>query len=512
VSDQQSLLNEFLQDLRKKQAGLEAGAALLLDTLAPRTAQLLRLSAIPHQYSEDILSILSPELERGEIKKRCEEFSEFSFVSSYGAYWVLSDQVRRYLFLQWLTPQHVQNFQQASARLAAFFEPQSVQSQGELAEIAIKRRMFHLVGADQESGFGEFERLFRRARHNRWLSECSQLVRLMHEYDNFLSPSYRAWLKYHEAKLSADRSDLEVAEARYQEVLDDPAAPRELRTAAYVRIGYVHNERRNWDEAIHCYNSALQLAANARVPGILHDIGAAYRDKGDLEHAEALLQRSINLALKEGNLSDQALAWNSLGTLALKRRDGNVAAQAFEKSLDALMQSNEEFRTAQVYNNLGLVYCDVPDWERSEGYFMKSLEIASRAGDTSGQAFALSNMARVQASQGNLKNAVLSYTKAIDLFTEVRHRYDAALVKHNRGKLFAKMEERQPASKDFIEAIETFRSLGKHKEAIAVVTDLRRLDAPAGLPWWIWIMIGIFVLFVLLLLTLAFVVSAAEPG
>jgi tetratricopeptide (TPR) repeat protein len=417
--------------------------------------------------------------------------------------------VRQHFFSQWLKPPFAEEFAAASGRLADFFKLRIERSRGGAAETARRRRMFHLIGANKESGFREFELLLRRARHNRLYSECSQLVRLVHEYDGFLGSRCRVWLAYHDAKLSADLRELDRAETGYKGVLNDPNSSPEQRSAAYVRLGYVYNEGRNRDDAIRCYERGLALAENAEsmnhtLPRILHDLGAAYRDKGDLERAEVLLKRSVGLAQEQHNLSSLALAYNSLGTLALKRRDVAAAVAAFEKSLDALVRNEDLFRTAQVYNNLGLAFADLPDWTRAGDYFRKSLEIKSKARDTLGQASALSNMARVQASQGDLQAAIESSTRAIDLFANMRDLYNVALVKHNRGKLFRRMNEHERARKDFTEASEALRTLGRSDEAAAVIEDLEGLDAQIGLPWWAWAAIGLYVLSVSIVLLALF--------
>lgn len=521
MSDQPDPLREFQRRMGTA-AELTPGASaeLLLDVMDVQSAKLLRLCAIPHRFDIDVLHTLAPELNRGEIEDRCAEYSQLSFVSADADGWALHDGIRRHFFSQWLEPQFTQDFANASQRLATFFKARMERSRGEAAETARRRHMFHLFGVDQDAGFQEFLLLLRRARGNRFFSESTQLVRLVHEYDGFLASRYRLWLTYHEAKLFADLRDLERAETGYHEVLNDADASPEQRSATYVRLGYVYNERGNWDQAIQFYERGLALAENTEsmrhtLPRILHDLGAAYRDKGDLQRAEELLTRSVKLAQEGNNLANLALAYNGLGLLALKRRDVRAAIGAFEKSLDVLMRNDDVFRTAQVYNNLGLAYADLPDWTRSDEYYRKSLDIKSKAGDTWGQASALNNLARVQAARGDLKAAIDSSTRAIDLFAEMRDQCNAAIAKRNRGKLFRRMNEHERARKDFTEAFEALRTLERHAEATAVAEDLQALDVRVGLPWWAWVAIGVFGLLVLLLvvvLVIALVESASHSG
>jgi tetratricopeptide (TPR) repeat protein len=155
---------------------------------------------------------------------------------------------------------------------------------------------------------------------------------------------------------------------------------------------------------------------------------------------------------------------------------------------------------AQIYNNLGLAYADLPDWTRSEECLRKSLDIKAKAGDTLGQANALNNLARVQESRDDLTAAIDSSTQAIALFIDMRDFYTAAVVKHERGKRFRRMNERQSAARDFAEASNEFRALGKTVAADAAARDLLASADTGGLPWWVWGVIVILIVCVLVLI------------
>ena len=505
MSEFPDILREFQRRIgNAAQVEPGAGAKLLLEVMDPDEARLLRLCAIPHHFDADIVHTLAPELDPATIQSRCEGYAELSFVSANADGWALNHGVRRHLFSQWLKPEVAEEFSSASRRLADFFGARAGHLHGEAAETARRLGMFHLLGADRKSGFREFELLNRRARHGRLHSECSQLIRLVHEYDAVLSSCYRLWLAYHEAKLSADLGDLDQAEVGYQRILGDPASPPELRSTTYVRLGYVHRERRNWDEAIRCYEQGLALAEKAEgvrhtMPRILGDLGGALANRGDLVRAEKLLNRSVELAREQQNPSRLALAYASLGALALKRREADAAIHAFKKSLNVLPK-DEFVREGQLYYNLGIAYADLPDWMRSEECLRKSLDIKVKSGDTLGQANALNGLARVQETRGNLKGAIDSSTQAIAHFTDMRDFYSAAVVKRERGKRFRRMNERESAAKDFTEAADEFRALGKTIEADAAARDLRALADTGGLPWWVWGAIVFLILCVVVLI------------
>lgn len=483
--------------------GAGALAELVLEAMDPEGAELLRLCAIPHHCDADVVHVLAPNLDRATIQRRCDEFTQLSFVSVDGDGFALTNAVRRHLFSRWMRPEAVAEFTDVSMRLAEFFRRRADESQGEAAETARRRAMFHLLGADRKAGFLEFERLNRRARHSKMESECSQLIRMVHEYDETLSSCYRLWLAYHEAKLSADLDEFDTAETGYRTILDDPESPQELRATTYVRLGYIHMQRWNWDRAIECYQQGLELAERTEGvrhirPRVLGDLGLALAGRGELERAETYLRRSVEAARAQGDPSNLALACSNVGALYLKRREPLPAIAAFQEALNALPK-DQFVREGQIYTNLGWAYSYLPDWSKSEDAFSKSLAIKAKSGDTSGQAYALNGMARVEEVQGDMDAAIANSTRAIELFTDRRDFYNAAVVKYERGRRFRKMNERGRASTDFSEAADEFRALGKTVEAGAATRDLQALTKKGGLPRWVWVVMVLAVLCVVAL-------------
>ena len=498
------LVAEFQRRMQQvASSGESGGTELLLELMGLSRAREFRLCAIPHQFDVEIFLALVPGVTADEARRRCEELSPLSLVIPAPEGLSVHESVRRNMFRQWLEPENREEFAAASTRLVELFDDRITRLQGDRLETARRRRMFHLLGADPEQGFAEFERLSRAARHGLLFGECGSLIRLVHEYDAVLPQKHALWLLYYEARLASDLRNWQEAELKFKQVLDAPNAPPELKVASYRRLSYVLSERRDWNGAIGLCQQAMELAestpaAKHMLPRIVLDLGAAYRESNDLERSEELLRKSADLAAASNNLSCLAAARNSLGLLHLTRRDTQLAIAAFESSLEALTRNNEVFRTAQVYNNLGLAFANMPDWPSSEQYFRKSLEIKAQAGDTLGQANALGNLARAQAGQGKLQEATQSAERAIELFQQMRDHYATAVARHNLGRLYRRMQQKELAAKQLREASEMFNSLGKPTEAQAAAADLEAIDRKPGLPWWAWAAIGICAMLVIL--------------
>jgi tetratricopeptide (TPR) repeat protein len=485
--------------------GLIGALTLLERQLDPVVAQQLRLCAIPHQFDQRLLMVMTPELDDGQAQALCADIGQLSVVLARGDGYALHDEARDHLLTWWLRDEQARTFAQVSARLADHFDRRASDTSAGAHEQAEQRRMYHRLGADQEAGFGDFERLFRAMRHQFRLDACEALVHLVHEYDAVLTADHQARLAYHEGKLAADRRAWGEAALLFGRALAADGVDPITQIKARNRLGCVVAETHQWTEAIELQRAALDEVRALDQPGtleyrVMHDLGAAYRDSGDLDQAREVLTQSATLAESAGNVPAQATAYNSLGTLWRRLGDTPEAIRAYERSLDALLRTDDPYRPAQVYNNLGVACSELRDWDKSEAWFTRSLEIKQRAGDTVGQAMTLGNLARVCQQRGEVDRAIEMLEKAITLFAEMHDRPSIAAARRQTGRLHAIAGRLDRARAALSEAADIWDSCSNADEAAATRKerdDLGRRRVPgwimmlgtavmigAGLYWW----------------------------
>lgn len=501
-------MDDLLEDFRRLLKQLPKGAPgasieLLLAQMDPVAARQLRFCAIPHEFNAPILRALCPEMSAVQADKRCREFSRLSIISGKQDNLVMHDESHRYLFSQWLEPQNASEFKSTNKRLVEFFEQLITNSEGNEAETLQRRSMFHLLGYHREQGFAEFERLCRLNRRQFRLSECESLVKLVQEYDSVLPQTLSGRFAYHRGKLAADLRQWPRADQLFNRVVDNMELPAELRVKAYNRLGIIYAEQRNWKEAIEFHQKALELektitGCTLKAHHILHELGVVYRDSGDLRKSEKLLQKSVELASKHDDLEGMAVAHNSLGTLYRKLGEARQAIEAYERSLEYLNCINDKFRSAQVYNNLGAAYADLREWEKSELFFQKSLNIKREAEDILGQAHTYNNLTRVYQNLKLVDKAINASQQAIGLFTEMRAWYDTAVATRNLARLYRNMQNVYSSQEAFREAVKLFEQCNESEKAEETQKELMTLSRKVGLPWWIWLAIILFILFILL--------------
>ena len=485
-------------------SGLAGSIELLLREMEAGDAMALRLAAIPHNLDAEILGVLLPELQSHEIDRLCDELANLSFMNQIAGTTLMHDEVRGYLFDQWLLKDKGKDFRDISARLVNYFEAREGDHTTEQEVGAQLQAIFHQMGANPEAGFKAFEAFCRRERYRFRLHACETVIKLIHEYDSVLHHAHSLWLTYHEAKLAFDLRRYEDAETLFQKILAEPEIDAKLSVRCIYRMGNIHQARRDWRAAISAYNEGLSIVAghpetqNQEVK-ILQGLSTALRKMGKFQEAGDVLKNSIMLAESQNDRSALAAGYNSLGNLHRKLGQFKRAIEAFEMSLTFLNRNDESFRPSQVYNNLGLIYIDLTEWETARDYLEQSSEIAKLAGDTNGQAIALSNLGRVYLNLSEQKHAIEVAVTAVELFQQIHNWYGAAATCAGLARFYRRSKQISEARAYFVRSVSLFKRANASNQALEIEAEIARLGQRERLPWYAVTAIVLFILIFVLI-------------
>ncbi|HYR27336.1 MAG TPA: tetratricopeptide repeat protein [Thermoanaerobaculia bacterium] len=169
-------------------------------------------------------------------------------------------------------------------------------------------------------------------------------------------------------------------------------------------------------------NRALQMAetnadAHYLQCRILRSLAAVYRDRGEIQKSENLLNKAIDLARSADDDRGMAAAYNAFGTLYHRANDPEKAITNLNESLAHMPL--EHFDRSRVYNNLGLAYLRLRKFDESERWFKRSLELKALGGDTLGQANTQMNLVRLYREGASLAKAARAANAAAELFGRV---------------------------------------------------------------------------------------------
>ncbi|MGH6892580.1 MAG: tetratricopeptide repeat protein [Dongiaceae bacterium] len=510
--DQPLSIAEFMRELETASQGVGGGIELLLRTMEPAAAKLLRAAAIPHGFDAELLRVLEPALNPAEAERMCVQFLKLSMVATVDGMVRLHDEARRHLFQGWLAEDRRAAFGGLSDRLARHFAAVADRTTGATQAAAANRHIFHLLGADLAAGFTAFKARFRQARAQYALAECEALLSLVKEYGDLIDPVRRLWLTHFDGNLYTDLRRFEAAEVAYRAVVSDERTPSQLRARSLYRLGNLERDQRSWADAAAAYGQALEIVR--AVPEtedleyrILDGLAAVQRETDALDEAAQTLEAGIKLATAKQDLSALATSYNSLGMLLQKQGDTQPALAAFERSLALLEQLQERFRQAQVFNNLGLAHADMAQWQKSRDYLERCLEIERERAHTLGQAKTLSNLVRVFIALNEERKGVEAAERAAALFIDLRDWFHAATVKRTMGRILRRKRQVPEARTAFGEALALFQQAGTADEIESTRQELEQIERRHHLPWYVWVALGLLVLGVLLSI---FYADAAE--
>lgn len=131
------------------------------------------------------------------------------------------------------------------------------------------------------------------------------------------------------------------------------------------KTGLFYFEQKNYDKAIEYYQKAI--AVNPGYNVYHENIGLAYEEKGLSEHAEQAYLKALEL-------NAEYQSYNRLGIYYYRRnKEGDMERSAayYEKAI-ALKPDH-----AILYENAGLVYEALEDWEQAEAFYKKALDLSN---------------------------------------------------------------------------------------------------------------------------------------
>lgn len=478
---------------------------LLTDSLVgPIVGSILRRCAVPHEFDQALLQRLG-NLSEVDAVKYYTQFSELSVIQVNANSLSVHERWRRPLWQWWLRDEQRSDFIAVNEILVKWFDDLTKLRED---DVAARRRMFHLIAYRPDEGLQAFERLFRTARHRRQFSECSLLLRLVHEYDFRLPPSARALLTYQEGKLASDLRHWESALDLLSTVANNEDAAVELRVYAEVRYAHALRQVRRLRDALTVLEKAQsRIEANPAIAGlewrVLYELGEVYRDLGQADVASTTLATALNLANDDEEEADIAGVLNSLGTVQLQLREIDGAINSFRASLDHLKRHGDAVRIGSVFNNLGLAQIERCNWKDAEASLTASLESKRAAGDQLGQATTLLNLSRVQAAQDHLDEASRSAEQSATLYmavSDIRGRLRAQL---SCARLLRRLGREAESTALLKATVDEAQGCGDVATATAALGELSRTAPRRGLPWWGWLTLIIGLVCVCYLATFA---------
>jgi tetratricopeptide (TPR) repeat protein len=190
--------------------------------------------------------------------------------------------------------------------------------------------------------------------------------------------------------------------------------------------GNIHFQNKDYREAIVSYKNAIDISPSFGRP--YHNLALIHFIQGNFDEAILLYQESIGFLITD---HEKAMAWNGLGNAYRCKKDYANALLAFQQASELdkenggivdkqiIFEVREEKRTANFWNELGMLFFKTGAYAKAASAFQKSIDLEPSSGHF------YSNLARVRTTQGQYKEALYLYRKSIDLLTNEKERANA---------------------------------------------------------------------------------------
>lgn len=204
----------------------------------------------------------------------------------------------------------------------------------------------------------------------------------------------------------------------------------------------------------------------------LNELGVLLTALGNLDEAETIHRRSLEIDEKLGRIEGVAASYGNLGITLGARGDLNGAEKMHRKSLEIAEKLGRPEDIATASGNLGLVFRARGNLDEAEKMLRKSLEINTKLGRLDGMAKQYGNLGLIFMARGNLDEAEKLIRKALEIDEKLERLDGMANQYANLGSIFEKREDPDETRRLWTKARDLFAQIGMPHMVERVQGDL----------------------------------------
>ncbi len=269
-----------------------------------------------------------------------------------------------------------------------------------------------------------------------------------------------------------------------------PTTARDVeRLAAYrdSARAYIYSQP---DTAQHFAETGLQLAER------LHDLAVQEtlhlylaiigRNRNDYKSSLAHYERTLALSRALGDPNKVARAYSGIGSLYLSNSNytstGNyaIALDNFLQALRLRDSISDQRMVASLMNNIGIVYWNLKEYEKSISYYTDALRIAEEIEDKNLISKQYNNLGLVTLDQSELEKSRIYFEKALEIEKTLGNDSQLAMLYNNLGLVHTKMGRSARALFYYSEALKLEKDAENQSTTIAIYINMGDLYSADG--------------------------------
>jgi tetratricopeptide (TPR) repeat protein len=205
-------------------------------------------------------------------------------------------------------------------------------------------------------------------------------------------------------------------------------------------IGYIYSARGNIKDALDFFNKSLVLQTELKnQKGIalnLNNIAFVFKGQGDTPRALDNFWKSFKIREQIGDKQGMAQSLNNISSIYFDLKEYDKALEMHEKSLAIRLEIGDKNGMAYSLNNIGAVYQQKKDYNKAAKYFEESLAIRIEIGDKKGMAYSYNCLGYLCQDLGKHSEALNYFNKSLLLREELNDLQGKAITLVNLGKIY----------------------------------------------------------------------------
>lgn len=225
-------------------------------------------------------------------------------------------------------------------------------------------------------------------------------------------------------------------------------------------MGAIFSEQHDFDNAESSFDRAMEIYEEMDdVNGLaatFNNMGSMYHRMSLYDNAQECYFRALAYYRESANLTGLAWAKNNIGIIHQQLNNLDIALDYFNRSLAIYQQQGGARRNiASVLNNIGIIWFEKGDFQKSLEHYQQALENYEMIKDISGIATASHNTGIGHTRLGNYQEALESFLKSLEINISMDNRFSIANNYNNLGELYLLQKEYDKALEYLDQALKT---------------------------------------------------------
>jgi tetratricopeptide (TPR) repeat protein len=249
--------------------------------------------------------------------------------------------------------------------------------------------------------------------------------------------------------------------------------------SVYHNLGRVAEESREWEQAKHSYQQALDIKIQLNdvysQASTYYHLGIITEELKEFEQAKQYCQQALDIYVQFNALYEQAMSYYQIGIIAYKLREFEQAKQYCQQVLDILIQFNDVYSQARPCNQLGNVAMKLQEYEQAKQYYQQALNIYIQFNALYEQASTFHNLGSVSLALREYEQAWQYYQQSLNIFTQQNDVYYQAITLAHMGSIARVQEQFEEATNRFLAGLKIFTEYKDEHFIQVTISNLIRI-------------------------------------